>query len=53
MTPGVWGVLLLALGGFLVGGALVMWRTNRAVAVALAVCAALAVAAGALRLDYF
>ncbi|MDT0305300.1 hypothetical protein [Streptomonospora wellingtoniae] len=49
----VWGVLLIALGGLLAGGTVPMWKTNRALAVALAVCALLAVAAGALRLGYF
>ncbi|MDS1269358.1 hypothetical protein RIF23_03510 [Lipingzhangella sp. LS1_29] len=48
----VWGVLLIALGGLLAGGTFSLWRVNRAVALALAVCAALAVIAGILRLDY-
>ncbi|WP_155999559.1 hypothetical protein [Streptomonospora sp. PA3] len=48
----VWGVLLIALGGLLAGGTVPMWRVNRVLAGGLAVCALLAVAAGALRLGY-
>lgn len=59
------GVLLLALGGFLAGGTISLWRMAgeagvdatpsrtrqlRGFAVALALCCALAVAAGILRL---
>lgn len=46
----LWGLLLVVLGGFLVGGTVALWKVNKAVAVALAVCAAAAVAAGVLRL---
>ncbi|GAB3205894.1 hypothetical protein ACQEU5_00525 [Marinactinospora thermotolerans] len=46
-------VLLLALGGLLAGGTIATWRNSRVLAVALAVCALLAVVAGVLRLDYF
>ncbi|MFD0773818.1 hypothetical protein ACFQZ2_07760 [Streptomonospora algeriensis] len=49
----VWGVALVALGGLLAGGAFSMWKVNRALSAALAVCALLAAAAGALRLGYF
>ncbi|MEV2274858.1 hypothetical protein AB0I72_04680 [Nocardiopsis sp. NPDC049922] len=53
MDTTLWGVLLLVLGGFLIGGAYSLWKVNRIVAVGLGVCAALAVAAGVLRLGYF
>jgi len=43
-------VLLLALGGFLLGGAWALRGQSRLVAVALGAAAALAVAAGVLRL---
>ncbi|KIH98624.1 membrane protein [Streptomonospora alba] len=49
----MWGVALVALGGLLVGGTVSAWKSSRALAAALAVCALLAVAAGALRLGYF
>ncbi|QBI53930.1 hypothetical protein [Streptomonospora litoralis] len=49
----VWGVLLVALGGLLAGGTAALWKTNRALSVALGLCAVLAVAAGVLRLGYF
>ncbi|WP_046471637.1 hypothetical protein [Allosalinactinospora lopnorensis] len=49
----LWGLLLVALGGMLAGGAIAMWKFSRAAAALLAVCAALAVASGVLRLDYF
>jgi hypothetical protein len=39
------GVGLLAVAGFLVGGVYATWRTARAMAVALIVCAVLAAAA--------
>ncbi len=53
------GALLIVVGGFLLGGSYSVWqqangegrtRRGRVVAVALAVCAALAVAGGILRL---
>ncbi len=40
----------MAVGGFLVGGAISLWKTSRPLAGSLGACAALAVAAGALRL---
>jgi hypothetical protein len=49
----MWGLLLVVLGGFLAGGAIALWRTSRPMAVALGLCAAIAVVAGVLRLDYF
>lgn len=51
--PELWGVLLLALGGFLAGGTVATWRQSRVLAAALGVCAALAAVAGVLRLGYF
>lgn len=51
MEP-LWGLLLVVLGGFLIGGTVALWRTSRFAAVALGVCAAIAVAAGVLRLGY-
>lgn len=48
----VWGVLLIGLGGLLAGGTISIWRTNRTLAIILAACAAVAVLAGVLRLDY-
>ncbi|TDQ48506.1 hypothetical protein [Actinorugispora endophytica] len=49
----LWGVLLIALGGLLAGGTVALWKTGKPVALGLAACAALAVAGGVLRLDYF
>ncbi|GAA4905761.1 hypothetical protein [Streptomonospora salina] len=49
----VWGVALVALGGLLVGGAVSAWKSSRALAAALAVCALPAAGAGALHLGYF
>lgn len=49
----LWGVLLVALGGLLAGGAIATWKDSKILAAALAACAALAVASGALRLGYF
>lgn len=40
------GVALLAVGGFLVGGAYTAWRGSRAVAMVLSAAAVLSVAAG-------
>jgi cbb3-type cytochrome oxidase subunit 3 len=40
------GLLLLAMGGFLVGGMVSAWRTSRRLAVVLAIGAALATASG-------
>ncbi|GLU45937.1 hypothetical protein [Nocardiopsis ansamitocini] len=48
----LWPVLLIVLGGLLAGGALSTWKTAKPLSVALAACAALAVAGGLLRLDY-
>ncbi|MFC3998595.1 hypothetical protein ACFOVU_21905 [Nocardiopsis sediminis] len=45
-------ILLLALGGILAGGTYSMWKVNVYIAVALALCAVLAVAGGVLRLGY-
>ncbi|GAA3727420.1 hypothetical protein HDA32_003682 [Spinactinospora alkalitolerans] len=45
-------ILLIALGGLLLGGGISMWKTNKAIAAGLAVCAVIAVAAGVLRADY-
>ena len=42
--------LLVVLGGFLVGGVISLWPKNRAVASGLGLCAAIAVAAGLLRM---
>ncbi|MFD6952763.1 MULTISPECIES: hypothetical protein [unclassified Nocardiopsis] len=53
MDTDLWGILLVVLGGFLGGGAYTVWRANRALAVALGACAALAAASGVLRLGYF
>jgi len=39
-------ILLLALAGFLFGGAYSLWKTSRPVAIGLAVCGVLAAAAG-------
>lgn len=41
-------VILLALAGFLVGGAYAMWKTAKAVAVVIGVAAALSAAGGLL-----
>lgn len=46
-------ILLLALGGLLLGGAISFVKTNKPIAVVLAGCAVLAAASGVLRLDYF
>ncbi|PSK86564.1 hypothetical protein CLV63_13451 [Murinocardiopsis flavida] len=46
-------VLLLALGGLLLGGAISFAKTSRPLTAVLAVCAVLAAASGVLRLDYF
>ncbi|MGH3906168.1 MAG: hypothetical protein ACRDTE_18595 [Pseudonocardiaceae bacterium] len=44
---GTWvAVLLLALAGFLLGGTVSTWRTSRAMAVVLGLCAALAATGG-------
>ncbi|GAA3976326.1 hypothetical protein FOF52_02600 [Thermobifida alba] len=53
MSTTVLGVLLIGLGGLLFGGTLSLWKTNKAIAVGLAACAVLALAAGVLRLGYF
>ncbi|RDI59689.1 hypothetical protein [Nocardia pseudobrasiliensis] len=42
MSHSVIVVFLLALAGFLVGGAYSTWKNNRVIAVALGVCAVLA-----------
>lgn len=42
--------LLVVLGGFMVGGVISLWPKNRMVASGLGVCAAVAVAAGILRM---
>ncbi|SFW90472.1 hypothetical protein [Amycolatopsis australiensis] len=47
MSNGVVGVLLLALGGFLVGGVYSTWKTARFMAVVLGVAALLALAGAA------
>lgn len=49
----LWGIALIVLGGFLAGGAYALWRVNRLLAAVLAGCTVLALASGALRLDYF
>lgn len=46
----LWAVALMGLGGLLVGGTYALWRASTVLAVLLAVCAALAVASGVLRL---
>ncbi|MFB9687790.1 hypothetical protein [Amycolatopsis plumensis] len=43
MNSGVVGVLLLALGGFLVGGVYSTWKTAKFMAVVLGIAAALAI----------
>ncbi|MEY9212937.1 hypothetical protein NI17_003230 [Thermobifida halotolerans] len=53
MSTTILGVLLIGLAGLLLGGTLSIWKTNKAIAVGLAACAAVALAAGALRLGYF
>jgi hypothetical protein len=52
MDADLWGLFLVVLAGFLVGGAYTLWKTNRVPAVALGGCAALAAASGVLRLGY-
>ncbi|MBO0854314.1 MAG: hypothetical protein J2P18_11145 [Nocardia sp.] len=47
MSHSVIVVVLLALAGFLAGGAGTMWKNNRVLAVILGVCAVLAVAGAA------
>ncbi|MCM6777369.1 hypothetical protein NDR87_28165 [Nocardia sp. CDC159] len=42
MSNSVIVIFLLALAGFLVGGAISTWKNNRVLAVALGVCASLA-----------
>ncbi|CAM4372290.1 hypothetical protein GCM10009799_07750 [Nocardiopsis rhodophaea] len=49
----VWAVLLIALGGLLLGGAIATWKTNKALTALLGLCTVLAVASGVLRLGYF
>ncbi|MDA8369825.1 MAG: hypothetical protein M0026_08125 [Nocardiopsaceae bacterium] len=49
----LWPVLLLGLGGLFIGGAVSMWTVNKVVAAGLALGAAIAVAAGVLRLGLF
>ncbi len=44
-----WIYLLFILGGFLIGGAFSLWKTNRAGAVILAVLGAMAAAGGILQ----
>ncbi|WP_196814727.1 hypothetical protein [Nocardia sp. BMG111209] len=46
MSHSVIALLLIALAGFLLGGAYTLWKTTRPLAVALAVCAVLAAAGG-------
>ncbi len=53
MDTDLWGLLLIVFGGFLAGGVFALWRNNRALAVALGACVALAVASGVMRLGYF
>lgn len=53
METDLWGVALLALGGFLVGGTYALWKINRVLGVLLGACVVLAVASGVLRLGYF
>lgn len=53
MDGDVWGLALVVLGGFLAGGVYATWKVNRALALALGACTALAVASGVLRLGYF
>lgn len=50
MSSSTLAVLLIAVGGFLVGGVVSLWRQSRLLAGLLGVCAAIAVAAGVLRL---
>ena len=52
MGADLWGLFLIVLGGFLVGGAYTLWKANRVLAAALGACAVLAVASGVLRLGY-
>ncbi len=47
MSTDVTVILLLALAGFLIGGAYSTWKTSRPLSISLAVCAVLA-AAGAI-----
>ncbi|WP_345493682.1 hypothetical protein [Nocardia callitridis] len=42
MSDELIGVLLVALGGFLIGGAYTTWKGTRPLAIALGVCAVLA-----------
>ncbi len=44
------GVLLVAVGGFLIGGVASLWRQSRALAGLIGLAAAIAIAAGVLRL---
>ncbi|WP_285728649.1 hypothetical protein [Nocardiopsis sp. ATB16-24] len=53
MDTDMWGVLLIVLSGFLAGGVYALWKVNKVLAAALAVCTALAAASGVLRLGYF
>ncbi|MBF6357337.1 hypothetical protein IU449_22785 [Nocardia higoensis] len=46
MSPDVTMMLMLALAGFLLGGAYSLWKTSRPLAIGLAACGALAAAAG-------
>ena len=50
MSSSTAGVLLVALGGFLVGGTLSVWRRSPVFAGLLALAAAIAIAGGVLRL---
>ncbi|MEU2255701.1 hypothetical protein [Nocardia xishanensis] len=52
MSTDVTVILLLALAGFLIGGAYSTWKTSRPLSIALAVCAVLA-AAGAIAWGFF
>lgn len=45
MSANVVVLLLLALAGFLLGGAITLWKSTRWLSISLGVCAALAVAA--------
>lgn len=53
MDTDLWGIALLALGGFLAGGAFALWKINRVLGVLMGACVVLAVASGVLRLGYF
>lgn len=53
MDTDLWGLALLALAGFLAGGAYALWKVNRVLGVLLGACVVLAAASGVLRLGYF